>query len=608
MDNKNNDESKKVSLSLEKDDLDEKIQEVSKENDKFGQIENEFKDDKKPKKIKKEKIKDHKLKSSSGFLLLFFVIIGLFTILLFAIGQEPTWTIQYLYYKYYWFYNGFIVLITLTLILIGTRKLGVFKSMLLLPLCLIIILLFSFPLIYFTTDLNMILSNPISYFKDNIFDFAFLDFLPVTSCIIISFILMIIIQTIAWIKKREVLKLIGLYVPIIVLIGAAIYFFGVNPIMRKGQNGIQVGSAGLKGDLDYILENEKKYNLDFKSKEDQEALEKNINILKGKVSEEGFENLIVELKRLNASYIDQNNDMSYVGKAFPFVLYGFNDGYYVVSNSKQFDNIYGKKLISINGKKVEDLEKQFLEISSFGSQTRLKSLFAIYLSDYTILKGLNIVNSEECNFIFQNGASSINVTATALDQRELSKQMQNNNYELDKTFVFRQNKLFVEQKNSILRYVYQNYDSSVNFENVKILDYLKTKTIKTFFIDLRNSGEGNSKYFTKLANAIKYRRIKIDNIICATDKDTVLSSVVAAQNVKEILNGISIGQDTGGSISNCTNNRAFITPNNNIKFNIVTKDNKTKGKSPISVDKIINLNSLDYFTNKDPVYEYIKSL
>jgi len=601
LDNKENNDENKIDLSLEKGDLDEKIEELSDEKDKIQITENkvELVDDKK---------KKDKPKATFRFLILFFIFLGLFTVLLFAIGQEPTWTIQYLYYKYYWYYNVIISLIILIFLLIGIRKLGILKNMILFPLFLITFLVFSVPLIYFMTDWSFLITNPINYLKQYRFDFAFLNFFPVVLCLIVVFIGAIVFQTIRWINKKAIIKLIALYLPIILIIGASIYFLKINPFWKDNGNVIQTGAAGLKDDLDYILLNEKKYNLDFRAQEDQASLEKKINDLKGKVSEEPFENLLVDLKRLNATYIDQNNDISYAGKGFPFILYAFSDGYYVIQNSKPYDNTYGRRLVAVNGVKVEDLEKQFLGITSFGSQSRLKSIYATYLTDYTILKGLNIINSEECNFTFNNGSSDFNVTASALDQRELSKQMQNNNYEIEKTFVYMQNKVLLAKDNNVLRYVYQNYDSSANFDNVKILDYLNTKTVRTFFIDLRNSSDGNTRYFTKLANAIKYRKIKPSNVVCATNRDTILSGVVAAQNIKEILEGTSIGEDTGGSISNCTNNEAFITPNNNINFNIIVKDNKVKGKSPILVDKIINIESKDYFNRIDPVYEYVKTL
>ena len=591
---------------VHKDDLDQNIQEIEDMSKKS--VLNDFKDVKEKKSFKDVKEKKDKPKTSFKFLVLFFIILGFFTVLLYAIGQEPTWTIQYLYYKYYAFYNGFIILITAIFIFFGVRKLGIFKSIFILPLCFIIFLLFCLSLVYFMTDLSSFLISPSNYFKNNIYDYAFLNFLPVTACFLFALIMLFAIQISRWIRAKAILKLVALVLPIILIISAAIYFLIINPIRNRDSNMIQLGSAGLKDDLDYILDNQKKYNVDFNTKEDQKNLEKKINDLKGKVSEESFENLIIDLKKLNASYIDQNNDISYVGKAFPFVLYFFDDGYYVISNTKPFDNIYGKKLLEVNGKKIEDIEKQFLEISSYGSQTRLNSLYAMYLSDYTVLKGLNIINSEESNFTFQDGSNKINVVATALEQRELAKLMQDNNYDINRVFLYKQNKLLLEKSDSELRYVYQNYNSSVNFTMVQVLDYLNSNNIKTFFVDLRNSGEGNSRYFKKLVNAIKYRRIKIDNLICATDRDTILSGVIAAQDFKEILGGKSLGENTGGSISNCSNNRTFTTPNNNIKFNIITKENKTKGKSPIPVDNPILLTSKDYFASKDPVYEYVKNL
>ena len=582
---------------LHKDDLDQNIQEIEDISKKSAF--DDFKD------VKEKKDRP---KSSFRFLILFFIILGFFTVLLYAIGQEPTWTVQYYYYKYYGFYNGFIILITSIFIFLGVRKLGIFKSIFILPFCFIIFLLFCLPLLYFMTDFNSLLISPSNYFRNNIYDYAFIDFWPVTSCFFFALIMLIVLQASRWIRAKAIFKVVALFLPIILIISAAVYFLVINPMRNRDENIVISGSEGLKADLDYILNNQKRYNIDFNTKEDQQNLEKKINELKGKVSEESFENLIVDIKKLNASYIDQNNDISYVGKAFPFVLYFFDDGYYVISNTKPFDNIYGKKLIEVNGKKIEDIEKLFLEVSSYGSLTRLNSLYAAYLSDYTVLRGLNIINSEESNFTFQDGSSKINVTAAALEQRELSKQLQDNDYEINRVFLYKQNKTLLKKNDSELRFVYQNYDSSVNFTIVEVLDLLSSNNIKTFFVDLRNSGEGNSRYFTKLVNAIKYRRIKIDNLICATDRDTILSGVIAAQDFKEILGGKSIGENTGGSISNCSNNRIFTTPNNNLKFNIITKENDAKGKSPIPVDDFVPLTSKDYFTSRDPAYEYIRNL
>ncbi len=606
----NNQDSDKIKLSLGQDDLDKQIDESIKEDEINKQIvevnkENgieEYIADKKEKKIKKDKPK-----TSFRFLLLFFVILGLFTVLVFAIGQEPTWTVQYLYYKYYWFYNGFIALVITIFLLIGIRKFGVVKSIFILPILFMIFLLFIIPLVYFTTDWEKILKNPIDFLINYRFDFAFLNAFPVVICILLAYIILEIIATLRWAKQKAILKIVLFYLPVFIIIGGLIYLF-INPPWKDVETSPQAGTIGLKNDIDYILLNQKKYNFEYKDQADQLDLEKKLNELKGKAAEESFEKFIIDLRKLNTSYIDQNNNIYYLGKVYPFTLYSFDDGYYVIATTKSYENIYGKKLISINNKKVEDIQKLFQDISSFASQTELKTLYASYLSDYTILNGLSVIDSEESKFTFLDKTRELNVNIKAVDAKDMPKQQGYSEYNKNSLFPYKQNKLLLEKNNDELFYVYQNYNSSVNFNTVKVLDNLNSKTIRTFFVDLRDSKEGNSRYFTSLANAIKYRNIKLDNIVCATNRNTILSGTIAADDCKELMGATIIGEDTGGSLANASNNKTFITPNNKIVFSIVTKLNKKRGKNPVAADRIISDVSSDYFQFKDPVYEYVKTL
>jgi C-terminal processing protease CtpA/Prc len=159
----------------------------------------------------------------------------------------------------------------------------------------------------------------------------------------------------------------------------------------------------------------------------------------------------------------------------------------------------------------------------------------------------------------------------------------------------------------------KSIDSLTDFDILsdEMIRIIKEGKVKKFVIDLRFNHGGDSSlgenFILKLKNAIGTQDIKVYGLI---GRGTYSSAVWNAVNLKNIANGILIGESTGGSPNSYGNteiSNKFVLPNSKLEINYTTKKVNISNKytDTIIPDYQVEFTIKDFINGTDPLMDKI---
>lgn len=102
---------------------------------------------------------------------------------------------------------------------------------------------------------------------------------------------------------------------------------------------------------------------------------------------------------------------------FPLEIEYMGDGYYVVSTSKEYVDIIGSQLLSINNLSMSEVERLLSPIISIENEVSLQHYIPKILTEPTILNYFGIVNGEEWVLELEKDSKKSSIVMPALDHR-----------------------------------------------------------------------------------------------------------------------------------------------------------------------------------------------
>ncbi|OPJ62881.1 S41 family peptidase [Clostridium oryzae] len=325
-------------------------------------------------------------------------------------------------------------------------------------------------------------------------------------------------------------------------------------------------------------------------------------------------------------------------KRYPIGLSWFGNELRVVKINKKYKSILGKKLIAINGIKINKVIKKVNTLISHENSQWLKVNNVEYVTYYDVLKYLNITSNGTTDFSFDgNKITTITIkpsysednmvqvenfmTHVPVEYQYKVKKLKPNPFwyeyiPTDKILYFQYNQCMdrkIAQKIVKLigiRDSYKDYKSYPDFDKFtdKVMRTIEKKKIDKLIIDLRYNGGGSSLLMTKFANELRKKLHKSIQVFVIIGKQTFSSGVFAAIDLKRYTNAIILGEPTGGNVNGYGEVLIISLPNSKLSISYSTKyfDLTDRYKSNFIPDISIKQSYNDYKSGIDDAYEAVK--
>ena len=348
-----------------------------------------------------------------------------------------------------------------------------------------------------------------------------------------------------------------------------------------------------------------------------------VDKLKGEVSNITDVEIKLALARLAAMVGDGHTQVSLVTDydkllLYPIRLYWFLDGLYIVNAAEQHKNLYGCKVLGIEGVGIAAIEQEVNKLISKENEMKLKADSPFYMINTEVLRTLKIIKSEKAVFNLQNSDGSrvdvelepriatedLDWISKSFNQGELPLYRRNR----DKYYWY---ELIPEKKA-----VYVHYSACSNMEDKsfkafsrEVMDAVDKNGIEKVIIDLRLNGGGNSLVFRPLLNALKkHPGMKNEGALYGiVGRSTFSSAILNALELKNSTKITFAGEKTAGKPNHFGEVKYFSLPNSKLQISYSIRYFKyTKIDTPSFIpDKEIAQSSYEFFEGRDIVLEHI---
>lgn len=363
---------------------------------------------------------------------------------------------------------------------------------------------------------------------------------------------------------------------------------------------------------------QKHKNLYFRLSES--AFKQKIQALKDCLPGLSDEEIIWRLSRIIASVGDSHTTLRYQTKiAFPFSLYWFKNGIYVINTVPEYKHILYRRLVGVNGKPMGEVLEILKQGIPHENHAQVKNYFPYYLTMAEYLYGARLIEDKDkarFTFVDKDGAAfEAAMTAVSLKTKpewvvtgtgegELPLYRRNR----DKYYSF----TYLDDQKT----VYVLYNSCRMMKDKLFKDFVKEVfehadkyPVEKFVVDLRNNGGGNSIIFYPLLKRLKeHEKLnQTDKLFVIVGRRTFSSAVLNALQMKNRTNATFAGEPSGGKPNHFGEIKYFKLPNSGLFVSYSTKyfSYSEEDTDAIYPDIPVELTIEDYLNNRDPVLEKI---
>lgn len=291
-------------------------------------------------------------------------------------------------------------------------------------------------------------------------------------------------------------------------------------------------------------------------------------------------------------------------------------------------------MISINGIHINEVIQKLSSLAFYDNTQSAKESARNSMPIYEFLEFLNIVNSEEAKYEFEdNDKNRVTLNIKAKKYKDMNflqlehKEVKTNKtpegeseyywfeyFEEDKILYFKYNKCMSDRGNYTKNGKKYYYDSYFAFEK-RLIDKINNTKFNKFVIDLRDNPGGSLTFIESLVTELKNNTdLKGKDIAVISGKRTSSAGGILTWKLQNELGATVVGEETGGNVNifgiELNKTEGIVLPNSNLNINYgsMIVDSKKGYEGGVKPDVEIIQNYEDYLNGMDSCYEYIKDI
>lgn len=311
----------------------------------------------------------------------------------------------------------------------------------------------------------------------------------------------------------------------------------------------------------------------------------------------------------------------------PIKLYWFSDGIYVIEASHEYREIVDCKITHVNNVDINEVISILKSIVSYENEYFLKSQLPKYLPAIELLYGLEIVDEVDSIIIRAEDINGVvkNVEIKAVPLAEAYKKLSDsleaslgdNNLPLYRK---NNNKYYWFEYINDLNLLYFKYNTCREMEEEtlpdfcgRLISFINGNPVEKLIIDMRNNSGGDSTLLDEFIDYISgcERLNKQGKLYVIVGRDTFSSALLNVFSLREKTNAIFLGEPTGGKPNcygevkrfNLINSKLTICYSSEY-YELIDDDNILSFYPDIEIE----VTSLDYINNEDPIFNYIAAI
>jgi len=335
-------------------------------------------------------------------------------------------------------------------------------------------------------------------------------------------------------------------------------------------------------DIDFYKTNLEQSHIDLYNTISKVDFEKEIQQIKSTLNKKSDIEVIIDLMRLTRKIGDGHTAFSLRGvetHLFPIEIYKVNGQWRVVKVTKEYENLLGKIVSTIDGKEINDVAEEINKVAQYIENKQSEIIrTGEYMMISELLFGLKLTHNEfNAAFTFLDDSTNekSTISLNAINNKDYYA---NTDFESFRTIIPEIQKP-TDSKHDFLWFspikntsgIYIKFESYPSFEEMEkfgelVLNYVNENQIKQVVIDLRNNGGGDFfvgiflAYYLNLADSIDWK----SGVYVLTDKVTFSAATSNASQFRQILNAEIIGEPTGSNPTGYQDMGQFTLPNSGI--------------------------------------------
>jgi C-terminal processing protease CtpA/Prc len=375
----------------------------------------------------------------------------------------------------------------------------------------------------------------------------------------------------------------------------------------------------LTKDIDLLIETlEENHPHLYKNYEKKEFVE-DINELKSSLSSLSNKEIQIQLATILAKLSDGHTGISLKNfttdksPVYPFQFEWFGNELKVIHTTSQNKDIIGSTVLAINGLPIEDVMAKINSIIPHDSDNWTKANNAKMVVLYNVLFNLHIIEKDTINWTFRDKSNhyiKINVRPIKLTDYSQILKEKNSPLTSNSTKPFGDAYGYSYLENGDILYVQFNKGIDNNFTlfSNKLILSIQNKNPDAIIFDLRRNTGGDSSLMSSILDKLKSDTdIEEKHNYLLIGKSTFSSGVLNAYELKQQLNAIIYGEDSGQSLNQFGEVRSFKLPYSKIEVYYSTKEFilEPDSNGPLKPDVYCEQKYRDYINLKDSCIEGI---
>lgn len=402
----------------------------------------------------------------------------------------------------------------------------------------------------------------------------------------------------------------------------SLFVFGLMPGIQASEVQAEEKSRIQKWqeDIDYLASElaQRHKNLFFQISESEFMRE--IQKLKADLPDLHDEEIVWRISQIVASVGDAHSSIRFKTTiAFPFTLYWFKEGIYVINTVAEHQQILNCRLVRINDLPIDNVVETLKQGISHENQAQIKNSVPYYLAMAEYLFGAHVITEKDkAVFSFENKQGErlrVPLQAVSLkiqpqwviansDESELPLYRRNRDKNYSFTYLEGEKAMYVLYNRCVMTKG-RLFKDFVN----DIFVQVDSQPVNRIVIDVRNNGGGNSMIFYPLLRELKARDElnQKGKLYVILGRRTFSSAVLNAVQMKNQTNALFFGEPTGGKPNHYGEVKRFLLKNSQLQVSYSTKyfTHSKEDNDSIYPDVLIEISIQDYLDKRDPVLEKI---